>query len=222
MLAPLSCSSLDRGLDQNRAQARRGATRRPAKPVRPRAGFPVLPRAGEACRSPRAGSTFSAASSNGCTKAIVQRALAGGWHRRPACRLRPQISGMSARVVESDQCRGTRRASSNTHSGNRPSPRSSCQRCPVDRSTKGKKSARLRPDQPCLGADRPCVGQRVGDWPDSRRVVAIVDGQIGRPHRNRNGSGRRPCLAWASWRWNAAILRSPAARLPKARKFRRR
>ena len=170
----LALQQLDRGFDQNRAQAL-ARDQRPAslssrqqrfphngagKPRRPLGRIDVERRQQQRLHQP-----------------LVKRAPRTGWRRQPVCPVPPR-SEASTPDSRASRYRGRGAPASKTHSGSRLSPRSSCQRWPVVKIDKGKLGA-LRPDQPGLGADRPCVSHRM-TVAGEQEMIAVIDGQVGR------------------------------------------
>ena len=108
---------------------------------------------------------------------LVQACPGSGWCRQRACPFLPR-STAPGRDNRAGRCRALGALHRISIAAAGLSPRSSCQRCPVVRSTNGN-CARLRPDQPRLGADRPRIGKRV-TIARQQQVIAVVDGQVGR------------------------------------------
>ena len=164
---------LDRRLDQNRAQAIAG-DQRPARLSAGEQGFPHH-RAGKA-RGTLGRVDVERRKQQRLHEAVVEHALAGYGiadqlvGRRPNQRHECEVIGQTgigdaASLIEHPQWQ----------------PAVAEVELPAlpGREIDKRELRALGPDQPCLGADRPRIGQRVA-VARQQKVVAIVDGQVGR------------------------------------------
>ena len=172
MLAPLSRNSLIAGSTSTALRPSRAISGRQACPPASRVSRTTAP---ASPADPSGGSTFSAASSSGCTSrwySVPSQGIASPTSlprrcpdQRHQCEIIEQAGvGHAARLVE--------------HPERQPAVAEIELPALPGREVDERKLRALRPDQPGLGADRSRIGERVAVARE-QQMIAVVDGQIG-------------------------------------------
>ena len=212
-LAPLSCSSLIAGSTSTALSPSRAISGRQACPPASSVSRTIAPaRPAE----PSGGSTLSAASSSGCTSR---------WYSVPSQGMASPTSLLGACPDQRHQCQIVAQAGVGDaarlveHPERQPAVAEIELPALAGREIDERKLRALRPDQPRLGADRARIGQRMA-VARQQQMIAVVDGEIGRGVEI--GAAAAAGLLRGLVDVHAGNWHSPAARLRKGRKFRRR